>query len=159
MIQVLFVCLGNICRSPLAEAIFSDLLREKGLNKLVSCNSAGTAGYHIGENPNPRTIDTARKNSIPINHKGRQFASGDFNNFHYVIVMDSSNLRDVLYKGGEREKNVFLMRYFDPSDRNSEVPDPYYGGQSGFDNVFDILSRSCEGLLKYIETHHNLNEH
>lgn len=158
MIQVLFVCLGNICRSPLAEGIFADLLNQKRLSKKVSCNSAGTAAYHIGENPDPRTMKIAELNDILINHKGRQFSSESFDEYQYVIVMDRSNLRDVISKGGETGKNVFLMRHFDPANKDADVPDPYYGGKSGFEEMFDILNRSCNGLMKYLMAQHYFDE-
>ncbi len=103
----LFVCLGNICRPPLAWGIFADLLNKKGLNKKVSCNSAGTTAYHIGENPDPRTIKIAESNDILTNHKRKQITSGNFDEYQYIIVMDRSNLRDIISKGGKLERMFF----------------------------------------------------
>ncbi len=158
MIRILFVCLGNICRSPLAEGIFTKLLEENGWQEKVSCASAGTAAYHVGQVPDPRTMDIANSKGVLIDHKGQQFSSEDFHKFNYVVVMDRSNLKDVLAKGGETGKNVFLMRHFDSIDKNSDVPDPYYGAQSGFEEMFHILSRSCKGLVDYIASEHRLLE-
>ena len=156
MIKVLFVCLGNICRSPLAEAVFNDLVAKKKLSDKISSDSAGTAAYHIGEDPDERSVQVARKHNVPINHKGRQLIHQDLVEFDYIIAMDRQNLSGILVKGGVYKENVFLMRDFDELDRGGEVPDPYYGGIDGFDEVYDILLRSCDNWLDFIIKKHTL---
>lgn len=158
MINVLFVCLGNICRSPLAEGIFKELIKNKGLESFITCDSAGTAGYHIGETPDPRSIDIARQHQIQLDHLGRQFDEQDFSDFDYILAMDANNLRNI------KQVNQFesfsgqleLMRNYDTLGKNEDVPDPYYGGKDGFKHVYDMLLRSCEGLLSDIIKKHNL---
>jgi len=157
MIKVLFVCLGNICRSPLAEAIFNDLVKKKELNDKIASDSAGTAAYHLGQNPDPRSIEVANKNNIPISHRGRQFSFNDLEYFSYIVAMDRQNLANILQKGGVSNENVFLMRDFDTIERGGEVPDPYYGGPAGFDRVFQILQRSNMNFLDHLIKEHRLN--
>ncbi|MFN4082209.1 MAG: low molecular weight protein-tyrosine-phosphatase [Bacteroidia bacterium] len=150
--KILFVCLGNICRSPLAEAIFNDLLEKKGLTEKYLCDSAGTASYHIGKQPDNRTIEVAEKNNVPINHRARQFTKTDFNNFDLIIAMDRNNLRDIdMLKPYGVKAKVKLMRNFDNQLEQMDVPDPYYGNMNDFNEVYEILKTCCENLIHKLE--------
>jgi protein-tyrosine phosphatase len=152
-VKVLFVCLGNICRSPLAEAIFKHKIREKGLEHLVEADSCGTSNYHIGSQPDPRTLANASRNGVVIDHCGRQFGAEDFEKFDFILAMDNSNYQNILRLPGSANfaGKVQLMRNFDPENKGAEVPDPYYGGEKGFQDVFDILSRSMENFIAFLE--------
>lgn len=159
MIKVLFVCLGNICRSPLAEAVFDDLLKKGGLEERISSDSAGTSDYHIGSPPDERTLDVVRQKGLSLDHLGRQFGYQDFKDFHYIIAMDESNLRNIKAleeETGEKPYKLFLMREFDDSPGDMNVPDPYWGGDRGFLDVHEIVLRSCQNLLDYIKEEHKL---
>ncbi|SFS56880.1 protein tyrosine phosphatase [Zhouia amylolytica] len=141
------VCLGNICRSPLAEGI----LKDKVDPSLVYVDSAGTAGYHVGEQPDPRSIAIAQKHLIDItNQKCRQFQVTDFDNFDFIFVMDQSNYQNVLRLArnkDDRMKVDYILNLSHPK-KNLEVPDPYYGGDQGFENVFNMLNKACDILLE-----------
>ncbi|CAN5292835.1 low molecular weight protein-tyrosine-phosphatase [soil metagenome] len=153
MRSVLFVCLGNICRSPLAEAIFSSQIHQKKLQAKFITASCGTANYHVGDPPDPRTIKNALLNGIEINHLGRQFAVSDFEEFDWIIPMDKSNLNNILRLPNAKNylHKIRLMRTFDTEHTGSDVPDPYHGGEKDFQEVFDILTRSMSGLVKMLE--------
>lgn len=153
-IKVLFVCLGNICRSPAAEGSFRKLIQEKNLGSHVSVDSCGTAGYHIGELPDPRTRKTAAKRGINLTHKARKFtAPKDFQDFDYILCMDKSNYSQVQQLTPEEDylKKVFLFRIFD-SERGFEeiVPDPYYGSIEDFEEVQNIVERASLGFLNFL---------
>jgi protein-tyrosine phosphatase len=152
-INVLFVCLGNICRSPLAEAIFKDKIERKNLGKHFKVDSCGTSNYHIGDIPDHRTISTAQKNGIKIDHYVRQLTLDDLERFNYIIAMDHSNHQNILRlsEDGMHTEKVFLMREFDPHGKGKEVPDPYYGDERNFQEVFEILDRSTDNFLLHIE--------
>lgn len=153
MIKVLFVCLGNICRSPLAEGVFKTLVKRKNMDGKIVCDSAGTASYHIGANPDKRSCEVALKNSIILDHKGRQLCVKDFDEFDYIIAMDKSNYENICQVKAQCNDflgKVFLMRQFDPVKDGEEVPDPYYGGMEGFEEVYQMLFRSNEKLLEHI---------
>lgn len=152
-VKILMVCLGNICRSPLAEGILeSKLPKDK-----FKVDSAGTGSWHIGRKPDERSIVTAKKNKIDISRqKGRQFTTNDFESFDYIYVMDKSNYNDVisLSKNPEhREKVQLILNELFPGE-NVDVPDPYYGLTNGFDNVYEMLDQACDIIAqKLMEKH------
>ena len=156
MIKVLFVCLGNICRSPLAEAIFKEKLKKERLEGEITCDSAGTANYHVGENPDPRTVEIASKHRIPVDHKGQQFKNKHKHEFNYLIAMDQSNFKNMVKEMGETPASLILMRDFDPYGKGEGVPDPWYGGMNGFENVYQILDRSLDKFLAHIREKNDL---
>ncbi|WP_373400217.1 low molecular weight protein-tyrosine-phosphatase [Algoriphagus halophilus] len=157
MIRVLFVCLGNICRSPLAEAIFDAKIKEANLPTTFKSDSAGTSDFHIGELPDERTILIGKKYGLPINHRGRQVNRTDFRDFDYILAMDDNNLRNLnnmKVRFGFPDKEVHLMRDFVPGSEGKSVPDPYYGGEEGFEEIYKILDKAIDKFLeKVIETH------
>lgn len=155
-VSILFVCLGNICRSPLAEGVMEELLAAEELSGRVRVDSAGTGAYHVGESPDSRSVDVARRNGIQLSGSARQVREEDLNAFDYVIAMDRSNLRN-LERLGEGQASVHLLREFDPESPDDEdVPDPYYGGPGGFDRVYGMVDRSCRGLLERVRSDHGL---
>jgi protein-tyrosine phosphatase len=148
--RILFVCLGNICRSPLAKWIVQDLVSKRGLSDAVEIDSCGTGSWHIGEPADPRATMTGRAKGLDTKHRARQLCRDDFERFDVIVVMDRSNQRNVLAAGAPAEK-VRLMRSFDPTSGDDlDVPDPYYGGDEGFENVYRMLVRAAEGLLEEI---------
>ncbi|WP_194776433.1 low molecular weight protein-tyrosine-phosphatase [Pararhodonellum marinum] len=153
MIKVLFVCLGNICRSPLAEAIFEHKLKNHNLHTKFFSDSCGTSDYHIGELPDERTIACAEKHGIPIKHRGRQINRVDIREFDYLIAMDRSNqknIQNLIDKSGIKNKQVYLIRDFQPDADDPEVPDPYYGGSESFEEVYRILDDAIDHLLQQL---------
>ena len=159
MIRVCMVCLGNICRSPTAEAAMRHLVAAEGLAKAISIESAGTGSWHVGEPPDERAQEAGRRRGIVVEGEARQFRARDFERFDLVIAMDRTN-RDSLVKLAPNEQaraKVHLLRSFDPaSARDLDVPDPYYGGRDGFDRVFDICEAGCRGLLDHVRERHGL---
>lgn len=147
--KLCFVCLGNICRSPTAEGIFIHKVKEAGLELFFYIDSAGTAAYHVGEGANSKSQSTANGHGVYLPSRARRFEYADFEEFDLVLAMDSSNYTDLqqLDRKGRFTEKLKLMRSFDPSPGDNEVPDPYYGGMQGFENVFRILDRSCGQLL------------
>lgn len=141
------VCLGNICRSPVAEGIMLKLIEEKKLT--ITVDSAGTAGYHVGEAPDPRTVRNARKNGVDLSTlRARKFSTRDFDQFDHIYVMDESNYRDVISQAKteeHRRKVDFLLNELYPG-KNMPVPDPWYGGEEGFEEVFHLVKQACEKL-------------
>jgi len=158
MVRLCFVCLGNICRSPTAEGIMVHLIEKRGLSGSVQVESAGTGAWHVGERADPRSQETAIKRGVPLPSRARQFTAVDFTRFDYVLAMDRSNfeaLRDL--DEGAAEKRLYMFRNFDPTVSGTpDVPDPYYGGPNGFDDVFELCLRACEGLLEHVLTNHEL---
>lgn len=157
-ISVLFVCLGNICRSPLAMNLFIREVRERGYQDYFEIDSCGTSDYHIGSSPDSRTIANARANGLNVEHSARQLTPQDLENYDYILAMDRSNLLNIknLDPSGKYEDKIYLMRDFDPEEKGTEVPDPYFGGEQGFQNVYDILKRSVSHFLDLIAEEHNL---
>jgi len=145
--KILMVCLGNICRSPLAEGILKDKVKKKQLTWTV--DSAGTGAWHAGELPDHRSVKEARKNDIDItDQRARQFSASDFEAFDLIMAMDSSNYQDILRKATtaqQKEKVVMIMNFVDPG-MNENVPDPYWGND-GFGLVYDMLDRACGKIL------------
>ncbi|MEM8794863.1 MAG: low molecular weight protein-tyrosine-phosphatase [Pseudomonadota bacterium] len=144
--RVLFVCLGNICRSPLAEGIFAHLASQNETQHLF-CDSAGTAAYHIGKKPDPRSIDVARSNGIAIsNQRARQLQDNDFEEFDLILCMDRSNLSDAVRQKSSGKAEIALFMTY-AAGETVDVPDPYYGGPDGFDTVFRMLHEANQKLL------------
>lgn len=153
--RLLFVCLGNICRSPAAENIMNHLVKAAGLEEQITCDSAGTAGYHTGAAPDRRMGVAARKQGIELKGQARQFQPEDLEEFDLILAMDRDNYRDILAsdRTGQYTHKVKMMGDYATRHPDQEVPDPYYGGDQGFDYVIELLLDSCEGLLKEITTH------
>jgi protein-tyrosine phosphatase len=156
-IRVLMVCLGNICRSPMAEGVFRHILEEEGLDGKISVDSAGTGSWHVGESPDIRSVRTAAGHGVTLEGNARQVSPEDFRTFDYIVAMDTSNLHDLeRFRGGVGgDSALYLLREFDPEGGpGAEVPDPYYGGSRGFEDVFDMVERSSRGLLRHILREH-----
>lgn len=153
MRKILFVCLGNICRSPLAEGLMLEKIANLGVEDQFKIDSCGTADYHIGELPDERTRENALQNGLELKHRARQFDPSDFKRFDHILVMDSANKMKIIGQATSEEhlQKVQLMRDFEQeiSLQGVDVPDPYYGGNEGFQNVYDILDRCTENLLSY----------
>ncbi len=145
--RVLMVCLGNICRSPLAEGI----LKSKVNPNKVFVDSAGTGSWHIGSEPDRRSIATARRYNLDItDQRGRQFSEDDFDDFDYIFAMDNSNFKDIMSMAKtdeDRQKVHLILEEIFPSE-NVDVPDPYHGGEQGFENVYQMLNEACEEIAK-----------
>tara|TARA_Y100000813_G_scaffold130830_1_gene94407 strand:- start:127 stop:576 length:450 start_codon:yes stop_codon:yes gene_type:complete len=147
--KILMVCLGNICRSPLAEGILSSKISKMK----VTVDSAGTAGYHIGSKPDPRAIDIAKKNNIDISTlRARKFERSDFINFDKIYVMDKNNFNDVIGLAENKNEASKVILITDILDSYSFVPDPYYGGLADFEKVFNLLDKICHKIANKIES-------
>lgn len=149
--RICFVCLGNICRSPTAHGVMQHLVREHGLAHAITIESAGTAAEH-DEPTDPRTIAAARRRGFALGSRARRFTSADLDRYDLVIAMDANNLRDLRRLAGTRAApEIVLLRRFDPAaPADAEVPDPWYGGAAGFEEVLDQCERACAGLLAHI---------
>ena len=155
-VSVLFVCMGNICRSPTAEAVFRRRVEQAGLERDIHIDSAGTHDYHIGEAPDPRTRQAAMRRGYDMSQlRGRQVSRSDFHSFDYVLAMDNANL-SILRRLRAEDADGHLGLFLDYATRHdaSEVPDPYYGGGAGFEHVLDLVEDAAEGLLHHIRQHH-----
>jgi protein-tyrosine phosphatase len=150
--RVLFVCLGNICRSPAAENIMNQLVEQAGLQGQICCDSAGTSAYHIGNPPDRRMTQAAAQRGLPMTGSARQFSQADFTTVDLILAMDRDNYDNILYldPSGHYAHKVKLMCEFCRTFSDQEVPDPYYGGIDGFNYVLDLLTDACGGLLNHI---------
>ncbi|MFK7897220.1 MAG: low molecular weight protein-tyrosine-phosphatase [Myxococcota bacterium] len=153
--RICFVCLGNICRSPTAEGVMLRLVADAGLEDRFQIESAGTAAYHVGEKPDKRARAFAAKRGITLPSRARQFVAADFDRFDWVLAMDGenlSNLEAILPDSADAPGQLSLLRAFDPvAPPGAEVPDPYYGGDAGFEEVLDLCEAACRGLIQEIE--------
>ncbi|MCC5904886.1 MAG: low molecular weight phosphotyrosine protein phosphatase [Balneolaceae bacterium] len=147
--RICFVCLGNICRSPTAEGVFQHLVNERGFQSYFYIDSAGTSAYHIGEPANSKSQFVANQQGVKLHSKARRFDMADLEDFDLILAMDHENFNNLnrLDSRGIHSDKIRLMRDFDPQPGDGAVPDPYYGGMDGFQNVFDVLKRSSENLL------------
>ncbi len=150
--KILMVCLGNICRSPLAHGILEDKVKTEGLNVIV--DSAGTNGYHNGELPDSRSIDKANEYNLDItNQRSRQITKNDIQNFDLIYVMDASNYNNVTAlctTSEEKAKVKMIMNEVEP-DKHISVPDPYYGGEDGFEKVYQMLDLACDKIIEHLK--------
>lgn len=153
-IRVLFVCLGNICRSPMAEGIFQKMVNDAGLSDRILADSAGTAAYHIGELPDPRMRRTAQKNGIILTHRARKIEKPDLEAFDYILAMDDQNLKDIQRLQTTPHIGLHLMRSFGGNNLQINVPDPYYEDDAMFDEVYEILVYHNTHLLNHIIQKH-----
>lgn len=154
MIKVLFVCLGNICRSPSADGILRKKVADLGLQDKILVDSAGTANWHTGKQPDERSIEHALKRGYDLTPlRARQVQPEDFTTFDYVLAMDAenlANLRAITPSNAHTEARLFLQAYGQSAE--IEVPDPYYGGDAGFEHVLDLLEQACDSLLNELKT-------
>ncbi|MBD8387556.1 low molecular weight protein-tyrosine-phosphatase [Dysgonomonas sp. BGC7] len=151
--KVLFVCLGNICRSPAAEGILKKMIQEQGLENKISVDSAGTSGYHDGELPDPRMRQHGTHRGYQFDSLSRKFTSRDFDNFDLILAMDDNNYRNIVRLALDLESKGKVHRMVEFSEKygHDHIPDPYYSGSDGFEQVLDLLEDACEGLLKKIK--------
>ena len=153
-VRILFVCLGNICRSPTAEGVMRSLLREEGMEREVQIDSAGTGAWHVGSAPDSRAAEAAQARGITLEGAARTVTDEDFEEFDLLIAMDRENMAVLrrLAPSEEARDKVHLLREFDPASNTADldVPDPYYGAPDGFDQVLDLVHAACQGLLEDI---------
>lgn len=147
MTRLLFVCLGNICRSPTAEAVMQAKIADAGLSDEIFCDSAGTIGYHAGERADSRMREHASRRGYNLLSRSRKITAKDFETFDYIFVMDDDNHRELMRLAGPHEGKVRRMTDSCRTHSDSRVPDPYYGGAAGFEHVLDLLEDACENLL------------
>jgi protein-tyrosine phosphatase len=153
--RVLFVCLGNICRSPTAEGVMRALVNDAGLRDSIQLESAGTGAWHVGSPPDGRASEAARVRGVELDGHARQIRAEDFEQFDLLLAMDGENLRELQRQapGDDERAKVRLLREFDPASEGAgdlDVPDPYYGGANGFDEVFELVHAACAGLLEHL---------
>ena len=152
--KILFVCLGNICRSPAAQGVMESIVNERGISHLVDIDSAGISGYHAGDLPDQRMRVHARRRGLELTHRSRQVRPTDFERFDLIFAMDDSNydhLRDMANSPEEMDKVVRIASFFRQHSAMDCIPDPYYGGSEGFENVLDLLEDACHHIADRIE--------
>lgn len=160
-IRICFVCLGNVCRSPVAESVFMHLVADHSYPQEFIIDSAGIGGWNVGKSPDPRSQEIGLKHGVIIDGLARQFQQNDFQNFDFIIAMDRENreaLLNMAQSSDDRAKIHLLREYDLEAGNESDVPDPYYGGIEGFENVFQIIARSCRQLLKVLICQNELRE-
>ncbi len=152
--RILFVCLGNICRSPAGEGVFKGLVEQRGLEGEIEVDSAGTGAWHVGEGPDPRMSSAAARRGHRLLGRARRFTARDFQRFDLIIAMDRSNRRDILAldRDGEYAQKVRLFCDFLEDSTTKDVPDPYYGAGRGFDIVLDMMEAGSEPILRYLQS-------
>ncbi len=143
---VLFVCMGNICRSPLAEGLFRHKTETRGVTDRFRIASAGTGGWHVGQPPDPRMREVAARHGVVLKTRARQVSREDFTSFHHLICMDEENHDELIHMGAPRDRLRLLLEC-DDAAAVREVPDPYYGGAGGFETVYDLVDSACDALL------------
>ena len=154
MTKILFVCMGNICRSPMAEGAFAKVIDnyEGEVSASFTLASAGTIGYHVGNPPDPRAIETAKRRGMDISgQRSRKVSANDFDAFDYIMAMDKENLSDLISRSPSNSKaEIALFLNYAKNPSVDEVPDPYYGGDAGFDHCLDLIEDAAEGLLEHL---------
>ena len=156
-VKVLFVCMGNICRSPTAEGVFRKMVKDQGLDGAIEIDSAGTHAYHVGEAPDRRAQSAAMNRDIDLSKlRARKFMVSDFDEFDYILAMDKDNYNNIAYQQPAEHTRGKLSLFLDfaPNFDETEVPDPYYGGARGFEYVLDLVGDASQGLLEHIRKHH-----
>ena len=153
--SVLFVCLGNICRSPLGEVIFKDLVKQDGLEDRFLVESCGTGGWHVGQGAHEGSVEIAARHGISLDeHVARKLCADDFKRFNLLVAMDRSNLQDIKKRKSSKDVRSVCLREYDDEADDLDVPDPYYLPRDSFKTVFDIVHRSCQNLLVEIKEEH-----
>jgi protein-tyrosine phosphatase len=157
-IRVLFICMGNICRSPTAHGVFEALIRKEGLERYIEVDSAGTHAYHVGEQPDSRSQMAAMGRGYDLSYqRARKVVQDDVEYFDYLLAMDEANLSDLhLTMPDHLHEKISLFMEYAPHYGQREVPDPYYGGEQGFDRVLDMVEEASKGLLEAIKSRHKL---
>jgi protein-tyrosine phosphatase len=147
--RIMFVCTGNICRSPLAQGVFEHLARKAGVDSQFEVESSGVSGFHVGENVDDRMRQTASKYGVKLNHRAQQMKQSDLDTYDMIFAMSGSHLSALKRMASESQREkIYMFREFDPQGSGKdEVPDPWYGGMNGFEEVFEIVNRTCENLV------------
>ena len=151
IVRILFVCMGNICRSPAAEAVFIQRLEDLGIAERFQIDSAGTGGWHAGDQADPRSRAEGDRRGFRLDTPARQIEAADFDRFDLLICMDLENAAVLIDRGAPDDK-VRLLLEWHPEEHLQEVPDPYYGGEDGFSHMYDLIEAGCDGLLAALES-------
>ena len=151
--KIIFICLGNICRSPTAEGVFQHLVNLAGLELYFEIDSAGTGAWHVGQPANSKSREVAHERGVELHSIARKLVHSDLEYFDMIVAMDFNNREDILSMNNRSDlhEKVILLRDFDPDPDDGQVPDPYHGGMDGFNDVFDIVNRSCTELLDFLK--------